>query len=63
MKNWTIELDNDLGRGRLKLENGKIICQLPDGTSEDTSIYSSAADYDEDVMYAYGSTVWDLQAD
>ena len=33
MENWTIELDNDLGRGRLKLENGKIICQLPDGTS------------------------------
>ena len=63
MENWTIELDNDLGRGRLKLENGKIICQLPDGTSGDTNIYSSAASYDEDVMRAYGSTVWDLQAD
>ena len=58
---YTIELDNDLGRGHVMLQNGHIVVRLPDGSIEDTEIRSTPEKFDADVYATWGGSVWNLK--
>lgn len=63
MKKYTIELDNDLGRGELVLKNKVIVCILPNGEEESTEVRSDEEHFENHVECMYGSSVWDLQTE
>ena len=63
----TIELDNDLGRGKIFTEINEdgdhiILVELPGGTVEEPAIAPCKADdVDEYIDLAWGGSVWDLE--
>ena len=60
-KMYTINLDNDKGRGEVRLINDRIVIILPSGEAEPTGVHSTIATLDRDIQAMYGSDVWDLQ--
>jgi len=58
---YTINLDNDKGRGEVRLINDRIVIILPSGEAEPTGVHSTIATLDRDIQAMYGSDVWDLQ--
>lgn len=57
----TIELDGDLGRGKLYYRNGDIWCILPDGTHQETHTGCTEAEAVETIGAAWSMAVWDLR--